>query len=75
MRYLELTIDRIIKDKIDVEIVRFALDQALRKAEETPAMRIVDSENEWTTGGAMNSARPTQDNDTIQMRMKKKSSR
>ena len=51
MRYLELTIDRIIKDKIDVEIVRFALDQALRKAEETPAMRIVDSENEWTTGG------------------------
>jgi hypothetical protein len=43
---LELTLNRFLKDKIDVEIFRSAFQQALFKAEKSPPMRIVDTDNE-----------------------------
>jgi len=54
---LEVAFDRFGKDKgDDVKLLRFAFEQALRMAEEsppmrTPPMRIVDTDNE-TRGGS-----------------------
>jgi hypothetical protein len=41
---LEAALDRFHKDKGDVTLLRFAFEQALLKAEESPPMRIVDTD-------------------------------
>jgi len=43
---IDLTLERFIKDKINVEMFRLALDQALARVDESRPMRILDSAND-----------------------------